>query len=658
MDWPDRGAPIVDRAAIESEIAATRYRPAEVETIARLLLRDHASKVVAGDWWAYAPESGTVVYPARLLTEWDGLRIVGGICHEVAEAMYAGSGAAQALLAFPAAAARFGVEAASASLLLNVVNDLRVNTRYIAEYPGAATFLRSLYLARTDLHPKTDVRGRQRGRDPLPHHYFLDAVLDRWLRTIWPDLVREGNAQASTAVAVWPRIEEAIASESIAACAERLLAVLPMYGEVVARSRSQLEREAREAEPAAESEPGPAERDDEDGDDAREELSGETEPSEDGVADAGVYFFVRDDAPIGSESASESDDDERPTGRRDGPPAGVTPPPLNRESLSSGPRWVGGVIQRIRRFKPRGGVDYEQFNYVRKVHELDPLIDATVNGRGGAPGLAQILMLRRFGTTDPFRRPRRFRRGDTGEIDEDRTENLLIDPAVAFLRGARQRRDDSLKDFANAILLDVSGSVVQRGYPSRKFDQVVDTAVLFIEIHERLKLPYEVIAFSETPRVLRSFAETASDTSRLEPASRYIVRDLSYLVREMYTLDHGETREATALQMALSDIESQGGLKTILMVTDGISSDREALVDAIVGIDERNRPRPPATQLALLAFGVGLAEGQFKASYEPSLDGATVACSRGTLVPRIEALPDIICRAVERRILGSDADAG
>ncbi len=371
-----------------------------------------------------------------------------------------------------------------------------------------------------------------------------------------------------------------------------------------------------------------------------------------------MFFFDREDAPIGALPPEETEERAPKPPRSADEAEGREPAqPLPRPSgLDAGPRWAGGVIQRIRRFKPRGGPDYEQFDYVRKVRQLEPLIDATVHGRGGAPGLAQILTLRRFGTADPYRRPRRFRRGDTGDLDEDRPENLLIDPAVAFLKGVRQQRQDSLKDFANAILLDVSGSVVQRGYPSRKFDQVVETAVLFIEIHERLKLPYEVIAFSDAPRVMRSFSEIAYDSMRIDPSSHYVVKDFSYLIRDMYALDHGETQEARAISQAVADIGGQPGLKTILIVTDGISSDRAALVDALVGIEERNAVRPPRERLRLLAFGVGLAEVEFKASYEPVIDDLPISCSRGTLVPKIDALPDIICRAVEERILSEGAE--
>lgn len=642
----------VDAASIAAEIDGVRYRPSELEAIARLLLRERAVRLVAGEWWAYLPDSRTLVYPAHLLHEWTGLRAVGALCHEVAEALYAGPEAGKAIWRFGMEAARFGVEQGSATLLLNVVNDFRVNTRYLTEYPGAAPFLRALYAHGTELHPKNDVRGRRSAERPLSHHVFLDGLIGRWVGETFPGVDRGGGEGAEAAVRrVWGSLQHASAAETLADCAERLVDLLPIYGEMVARSREELAEEQKRPRDRDEEEarvPEPPRPSDEDS--IEEDTT--TDEAELTAKDEGVFFFVREDAPVGAPPEEAEDRPSPPTPAPNGAPA----QPLPRGGFDTGPRWAGGVIQRIRKFRPKGGVDYDQFDYVRKVRELQPLIDATVEGRGGAPGLRQILTLRRFGTADPFRRPRRFRRGDTGEIDEDRPENLLIDPAIAFLKGVRQQRQDSLKDFANAILLDVSGSVIQRGYPSRKFDQVVETAVLFIEIHERLKLPYQVLAFSEEPRVMRSFQETAYDSMRMDPHSHYVVKDFSYLVREMYALEHGETQEARSVNRAVADISQEPGLKTILMVTDGISSDRPALVDALLEIEERNQIRPPRERVGLLAFGVGLAEGEFKASYEPLVDGAPIACSRGTLVPKIDALPDIICRVVERRILSEGAE--
>ena len=647
-----------DAAALRAEIEAAHYRPSELEAIARLLLRDQAVRLVAGEWWAYGPDSGTLVYPAHLLHEWSGTRAVGALVHEVAEAVHAGPDAGKAIYRFATEATRYRIEHGSALLLLNVVNDFRVNRRYLAQYPGASPFLRSLYAQGTDLHPKNDVRGRRSAERPLSHHVFLDALIGRWVEQTWPEVERPTDPRAAEPVRrVWADVTHAAEAETMAECAERLRTILPLYGQLVARSREELAEEQRRARPEDEAEPEPptdVEEEEEEDDWPRSDDAAELAERE----DSGVFFFVREDAPVGAPVVEETEERAPRPPRAEAEGGAAPAEPLPRPAgFDSGPRWAGGVIQRIRRFKPRGGPDYEQFDYVRTVRELEPLIDATVHGRGGAPGLAQILTLRRFGTADPFRRPRRFRRGDTGDLDEDRPENLLIDPAIAFLKGVRQQRQDSLKDFANAILLDVSGSVVQRGYPSRKFDQVVETAVLFIEIHERLKLPYEVIAFSDEPRVMRSFSEIHYDSQRIDPSSQYVVKDFSYLVREMYALDHGETQEARAVGQAVADISVQPGLKTILMVTDGISSDRPALVDALLEIEERNGLRAPRERLRLLAFGVGLAEGEFKASYEPVVDEAPISCSHGTLVPKIEALPDIICRAVEERILSEGADA-
>lgn len=649
-----------DAAALRAEIDAVHYRPSELEAIARLLLRDRSAKLVAGEWWAYGPDSGTLVYPAHLLAEWSGTRVVGALVHEVAEAMHAGPDAGRAIYRFATTATRYRVEHGSAVLLLNVVNDFRVNRRYLAQYPGASAFLRSLYAHGTELHPKNDVRGRRSAERPLTHHAFLDGLIARWLEQTWPELERPADPRAGNAVRrVWADVAHAAEAETMAACAERLVAVLPVYGQMVARSREELAEEQRRARPEDELEPeSPSTEVDDDEEEPEQDWPrGLQAAAERDGQDSGVFFFVREDAPVGGPTAEEAEEraPKPPRLADDGAePAEPLPRPAG---FDPGPRWAGGVIQRIRRFKPRGGPDYEQFDYVRMVRDLEPLIDASVHGRGGVPGLAQILTLRRFGTADPYRRPRRFRRGDTGDVDEDRPENLLIDPAVAFLKGVRQQRQDGLKDFANAILLDVSGSVVQRGYPSRKFDQVVETAVLFIEIHERLKLPYEVIAFSDDSQVMRSFSEIRYDSQRIDPSSQHVVKDFSYLVREMYSLDHGETQEARAVRQAVGDISAQPGLKTILMVTDGISSDRPALVDALLEIEERNAVRAPRERLRLLAFGVGLAEGEFKASYEPVVDDAPISCSRGTLVPKIDALPDIICRAVEERILGEGAES-
>jgi hypothetical protein len=52
----------------------------------------------------------------------------------------------------------------------------------------------------------------------------------------------------------------------------------------------------------------------------------------------------------------------------------------------------------------------------------------------------------------------------------------------------------------------------------------------------------------------------------------------------------------------------------------------------------------------VLAFGLGLAEAEFNASYQPEVDGLPIQCSAGRLVPNVDVLPTIVCDAVDRRI--------
>src|SRR5262249_7585303 len=196
------------------------------------------------------------VYPAHLLHEWSGLRAVGALCHEVAEALYAGPEAGKAIWRFGAEAARYGIQGPSALLLLNVVNDFRVNARYLAEYPGASPFLRALYAHGTELHPKNDVRGRRDAERPLSHHLFLDALIARWTRERWPDVDRPAaNAAAGAVGRVWSDRAEATGAETLSELADRLVRILPAYAELVQRSREELEEEARRARERPEADP-------------------------------------------------------------------------------------------------------------------------------------------------------------------------------------------------------------------------------------------------------------------------------------------------------------------------------------------------------------------------------------------------------------------
>ena len=630
-----------DHTTDPSHEATSPYLPAELETVARLLLQDQRVRIVPGAWWAYVPDRQEVIYPPNLLGEWPPARSLGALCHEVAEVLFSGPAAVPAFNQFARWAESQGCAARSAELLLNAVNDLRVNRLYLEQFPGSRRFLVELYRG-TTLLAMDDVDQRGRERQPLPHHAFITAMIQRWsaelagsvYRPPPDDRVRQAIEQS------WPAVLHASscrALDALLAIVERN--IFPIYQNLVAASHEALQRAAA-APPEGEESPSFGENPEDAAGTEAEVEALENDSSADIEPTTPIILLDTE----GTVSADEQEDHPSP------PPAATgTARPIEKTDRAG---WTGGIIQRFRRIGQRGrnAPTYEEFNYIEAVRRLAPQIDRVLNGSDGREGLIAILNRRRFGTLDPWRRPRRWRRGDSGEVDPDHPENLVLSPATAFLKGRRQPRDDSQKDFADVILLDISGSVVQRGYRSRKFDQLIDTMVVFCEIHERLKIPYELIAFSDHVTVLRSFDECRFESQQIDPSSAYVPKDLSYLVREMYLAEHAETREVPGLDRAIADLSEQRGLKTIFMVTDGISSDRSALAERLREIERRNQVVPRNERLMVLAFGVGLAEEEFRRSYQPEIDGQPIQCATGQLVRTVENLPAIVCESVDRRI--------
>jgi len=636
--------------APEPAEAATRpYTPGEIEAIARLLLRDEPVRAQPGSWWRYIPAARTITYPPIFLQTWPGDRVVGALMHEVAEVLFSGADGLTAFAEVVRSADSYRVTPASVQLLLNAINDLRVNRLYLGGHPGADRYFRAVYLAGTPLERPDDFPEERRPAGGLPHHQYLDALTARWAKSLWPELVAPAvpDEVAGAVRRTGAAVDRAVACDSLAEFVAVVARdVLPVYSTLVAASRKAIAE--ADAEPVRSEDEPPEESEPEDLDGERER---EAAPRATGTSGTGSAAGrdMRDVAVVeGEPQAPETGDvwRQKPTGQPAQPPR---PDTGEQQDASSRRGWTAAGIYRVRSRAPKGP-DYEHYDYVAAARRLEPQIRATLEGRPGQLGLVEILNLRRFGTSDPWRRPRRRLRGDSGEIDSDRPENLVVDPAVAFLHGSLRRRDDSQKDFANTVMLDISGSVVQKGYASRKFDMLVDTLVVFCEIHERLKLPYELLDFSDGPTVLRAFGDSVYAHQHVDPASAYVIKDFSYLVRAMYEHPHGETQEARALRQALASISKQRGLKTILMITDGISSDRPALTRLLWEVEERNSALPVGEQIRVLAFGVGLAEDEFRASYEPEVEGQAIRCSAAFLVPKVEALPTIICRAIEDRI--------
>ncbi|MBI2938805.1 MAG: hypothetical protein HYY04_00070, partial [Chloroflexi bacterium] len=243
------------------------YAPAEVEAITRFILRDQPVRITSGEWWGYSPDGAILTYPRFVLSLWPGDRVVGAVCHEVAEALFSGPDAARVFEEFGRRAARLGCETRSAELLLNAINDLRVNRLYLAAYPGSAPFLRAVYASGTELHRKDDQPAAQPGAVVMPHHQFVDALTCRWAREQWGleapkptlDPVQRALDQC------WPAIRLAIAQDALASLADRVAdSVLATYHALIRLGQEMLAEAARRAAEAPEEEPEPrSESDDE-----------------------------------------------------------------------------------------------------------------------------------------------------------------------------------------------------------------------------------------------------------------------------------------------------------------------------------------------------------------------------------------------------------
>ena len=655
-------------ALAEARIRETRYTHGEVVALARLILRDSRLNVVAGSDWAYIARAHTLTYPSRVLNTWAGTSVVGAICQQMGEAQHTGVMGERALQSF----ARIAPPAFAAVMpFARLVNELRVNRMHLERHPGSARFVRALY---ADNPQWSSARRRS---TPL-REQVQQGLLERWLHDVWPESVRPmgiGNTASRYVDVLWPGVRDALRRDSlpqmIDVLARRMLPILQeLVEEDARRSLDRPEDERPDTEKDADPEDvaeALGELRIEPGDDAHTESSAE-KSDESEVQDTSA---PRSDSeplavPAGEEGGPariESSPDEQAELRQDGDTTARQQPQLQGPPQLIDPRMFKahpGALNPLPRMVVQGlgerpaapKTDYENFDYRTAVRRLEPAILRSLNGEAGRKGLKEIMMRRRFGSLEPGRRPRRRRGGDSGDVDTDHVERLVVAPEQAFLKGVRAPRADHQKDFAATILIDVSGSMVAKGYSTRKFDHTVDAAVIFAEIHERLRIPYQMMAFSEEVWRLRTFDECAFATQVVANERTYTPKDLSGVFRTMYEQPHKKTDDAGALRQAVQDMQQQKGFRTILVLTDGISSNRRKLRDVLFQVERRNGMVGSGDALGIIVFGIGVPGNALNESYVIQADDRFLRCLQTVVVPDVSRLPRMIQTTIERRIRG------
>ena len=231
-----------------------RLSPGDVEAIARLILRDEPIRIQPGEWWGYNPSKAILSYPRTLLAVWPPAKVLGAVCHEIAEVYHSGRAGAEVFYEFARAGEAAGVDPKAAILLMNAVNDLRVNRLYMKEFAGSRPFFAALYAEQQSLDPKDDVERRRPGSMELPHHQYLNALTHRWAGGIWPSQPQPDWPESTNRALeyTWPAVVRAFETDSLETTAAILLeSVLPTYVYLYAQSQEIMKADAQtESQPA------------------------------------------------------------------------------------------------------------------------------------------------------------------------------------------------------------------------------------------------------------------------------------------------------------------------------------------------------------------------------------------------------------------------
>lgn len=642
-------------SAAQPPLSQTQFQGA-----AHLLVRDLALELQSGSTWSYDPKHNSITYDTKAIDRWPWARAIAALSHEAARARFTGMSGADSIERWLDRSTTPLLTRSGLTALVQSVDALRTDHLQMARYPGVSDLMRWLYVELADASANEEVSGTIATK-------FILGLQRAWIKETWPDvlvslsfepMVNEAVGEALPAILtavrhrhvdlmledlakhllpVYERLSMADQTRAEAAASGPLAPDLHDPGKSVGTTKRPGPKTAVPTQKAPDGSTTSSETqrplpDDERGDDPGPEEPGTRPPG-----------LMADTKPSRKLRNSVHSSTHRPARSRQGP--GVASEHEAAPSKSSAAR-----VEQTPAPLPKPPIDYEAFDYPSAVRRLDPLIRSTLEGDERRLGLAELMSRRRHGTFDPWRRPRTQRRGDRGEIDSEHPEYLLTDPSQAFVRGVRTPRADQQRDFANAILLDISGSMVQRGFPTRKFNRLVDSAVIFMEIHERLRIPYSVLSFSTTPVVHWRFDQNTWPGGRADGPNGRRPRDHSEIFRSMYSLEHRDTNDALALNLAISETRGNPGLKSVLVITDGISSDPAELRQLVEDLDRRNQAAPVTEQLKILAFGIGVLREEFAASYtQPNHTQARRSCL-GVVVRDVAELPQLIGDAVAERL--------
>ncbi|MBI4424501.1 MAG: VWA domain-containing protein [Elusimicrobia bacterium] len=599
-----------------------------------------------GDWWMTDTEEGVVFLPLReILDNLDKPEVlIGGVSHEAGHVYWT------RFSELPAYEKMIEEERfpKAVHILFNVAEDLFEERVMGAFWPGLPFYLRKLHgHYRSDLLP-SDLAGPGAGearepREPLPHELYLEFIRAYWTSGSFPALESIEKPEVRAAAAATQASIERLARElpkRRAVTEERKLQdaerrfeqirreLLPDYRRLLAMSEEQLKREERDGQSGS----GEGQGGDGDGRAEIERRARElarryfpTHGDEDELARRRRERRQRQDrqdsVPLdpsrrqdsGGRDGEDGQDGQAP---RDGAPApaqgGAEPgDPLSKEE------------EALRRHQEARDAASPVGGYEENLLAVAPLIDAFW-------GRLEQLFAKNFrpaweGYFDSGQRPniKRWMRSESRGWTHP-------DDFKVF----EKRREPARRDYKFRLLLDLSGSMT-----GMKKVLALRTAILFMEVLERLSIDYSILGFNDRVFLFKDFEPHGNEARKLPPdAKRELLADIE-------KTPTGMTKDTEAVIASLAGTDLPDGRRVqglerqpgegryLIVLTDGEGNGAAS--------GELEQAVAKAAAQGVLVIGVGIGDGiRYVQQRYPS----------HVVEPRVENLPDRVGDLLQRVI--------
>jgi hypothetical protein len=585
-----------------------------VTAIARTLGKDFNLKVEPGDAWAYWLETKTLTMPMNEVMETDPDQCIALAIHEAGHCR------------ITEVTDKSFYKQESKRLLLNAVEDPRVNNWMMKEYDGVKKhFMAPLY---EKIFPREAESPFLRNFEAnLPHVQFIYGLIHHWAHgeehpSIQDEQVMDALIQTrpfaeeafNTLPKGCPPNQQQLHEAALRATQIVRDEIWPVYERLVQRSVEMIEQGLKDGSIQF-GEEG-----------MRTGLSADELPKQAREMAEQASSKLAD--VLGRKVAEDEEDDETSDGEReteaepgqidssDGENTGSALAELEESEGADGGTQKATAVpvvaamsdeqqEQAKQILAKARQDlHKRVPYARYMDEVAPLIEQMA-------GFLEAML-------EPDRAPRKAGFYKTG--------TAIHIPRYMQRRGSGSSQRDvflrrvipTQRDYRFSLILDESGSMRQ----NEKDYKAICATVLFAEVLERLRIPFEIAGFHSAQIVHKTYQDNQGYPQKEE------------LVEEIHkAMGGGATHDVQAVQEAVGRLEDEFGTERfILVITDGAGNGPGRMSDVI---DRALRDR-----IRLVGIGIGEGVEHVSRQYAEYVE-----------VKRVQDLPTAIAGKIEELLL-------